>query len=260
MIYSDQTHRAMIIAYEAHKDQLDKAGVPYIYHPIHLAEQMASEEEIVVALLHDVVEDTSWTFEELVEQGFSDEIIQTLKLLTHNKETDYMEYIRKIALSSNECAKKVKIADLKHNSDLSRFSLVDEKTLDRVDKYRKSIEILEHNQKLPDREELGSFPHRRVFSLDDESLFFLSEFSNEQSTIVMYSLDVEKANDSHYEISMEEISKLAGYFHCLNYTDDLSNVLSAFFRKHGDKDFVHLLERQGIKYTPFHFDDWGMMP
>ena len=72
----------------------------------------------------------------------------------------------------------------------------------------------------------------------------------------MYSIDVEKANDSHYEISVEEMSKLAGYFHCLNYTDDLSDALSAFFIKNGDKDFIHLLDSQGIKYTPIHFDFW----
>jgi len=260
MIYTDLTKKAIKIAYEAHKDQVDKVGLPYIYHPIHLAEQMGFEEGTIVALLHDVVEDTSWTFEELGHQGFSDEVIQTLKLLTHEKATEYMEYIWKIALSSNRCAQKVKLADLQHNSDLTRFSELDEKTLGRVDIYRKAIEILRHNQKIPYGERLGSFPHRRIFSLDYDKLFFLSEFSNEQSTIVMYSIDVEKANDSHYELSMEEMGKLAGYFQCLNYTDDLSDALSAFFRKNGDKDFVGLLDSQGIKYTPIHFDDWGMMP
>jgi guanosine-3',5'-bis(diphosphate) 3'-pyrophosphohydrolase len=145
MIYSDQAHKALIIAYEAHKDQLDKVGVPYKYYPIHLAEQMASEEETVVALLHDVVEDTSWTFEELVQQGFSDEVIQTLKLLTHEKATEYMEYIWKIALSSYSFANKVKLADLKHNSALSRFSNIDDMNLNRIEKYHKAIEILEQN-------------------------------------------------------------------------------------------------------------------
>jgi hypothetical protein len=256
VIYSDQTHKAMIIAYEAHRDQLDKAGIPYIYHPIHLAEQMDTEEETIVALLHDVVEDTSWTFEELEQQGFSEEVIRTLKLLTHDKSTEYMEYIWKIARSSNRFAKKVKIVDLKHNSELSRYSVIDEEILSRIEKYCKAIEILEHNQKIPDGEQLGSFPHRRMFSLDDEKLFFLSEFSNEHSIIVMYSIDVEKANDSHYEISVEEMSKLAGYFQCLNYTDDLSDALSGFFRKNGDKDFIVLLDSQGIKYTPIHFDFW----
>ena len=260
MIYTEMTRKAMKIAYEAHKDQVDKNGDPYIFHPINLAEQMDSEEATIIALLHDIVEDTDWTFEDLAQQGFSNEIINALKLLTHNKETAYLDYVWEIALSTNIYAKKVKLADLKHNSDLSRFSVVDEKTLGRVDKYRKSIEILEHNKKLPDRVELGSFPHRRIFSLDDESLFFLSEFSNEQRIIVMYSIDVEKANDSHYEISVEEMSKLAGYFHCLNYTDDLSDALSGFFIKNGEKDFIVLLDSKGIKYTPFHFDNWNLIP
>jgi hypothetical protein len=260
MIYTDMTRKAMKIAYDAHKDQVDKNGDPYIFHPIHIAEQMDSEEATIIALLHDVVEDTVWTLEDLAQQGFSKAIISALKLLTHNNETDYLDYIWKIALSNNKYAKKVKLADLTHNSDLSRFSVVDEKTLGRVDKYRKAIEILEHNQNKPNNEQLGSFPHRRIFSLDDEGLFFLSEFSNEQRNIVMYSIDVEKANDSHYEIFMEEMTKLAGYFQCLNYTDDLSDVLSAFFKKNGEKDFIVLLDSQGIKYTPIHFDDWGMIP
>ena len=75
-----------------------------------------------------------------------------------------------------------------------------------------------------------------------------------------YSIDVEKANDSHYEISVEDMSRLARYFQCPNYTDDLSNALSAFFRKNGEKDLITLLNSQEIKYTPIHFDDWGMIP
>ena len=106
MINTKLTKKAMIIAYNAHMNQFDRAGVPYIYHPINLAEQMDTEIECIVALLHDVVEDTDVTFEQLKKE-FSGEVIEVLKLLTHDKNTDYMEYIMK--LKKNPIAKKIKI-------------------------------------------------------------------------------------------------------------------------------------------------------
>jgi (p)ppGpp synthase/HD superfamily hydrolase len=139
MIYTEMTLKAMKIAYEVHKDQVDKGGIPYIFHPIHVAEQMDSEGAIIVALLHDVVEDSEWTIEGLEQQGFPNDVISALKLLIHNKEIDYLDYIWKIALSSNPYAKKVKLVDLKHISDLSRLGVVDEKTLSRSEKYSKAI-------------------------------------------------------------------------------------------------------------------------
>lgn len=140
MIYTNLTKKAMKIAFNAHKEQVDKNGIPYIYHPVHLAEQMDSEETICVALLHDVVEDTNITFENLEEYGFYDEIIVALKLMTHDVSIPYMEYVKKI--KTNEIAKKVKLADLNHNSDLSRLDFVDEKALQRAEKYKKAIELL----------------------------------------------------------------------------------------------------------------------
>lgn len=136
------TKKAMVIAFNAHKKQVDKSNMPYIFHPFHLAEQMDSEDAVIVALLHDVVEDTNMTFEELFQQGFSEDIIASLKLLTHNDDTDYFDYISRIKMSNNPYAISVKLADLKHNSDLSRLDCVDEKTLKRIDKYKKAIEIL----------------------------------------------------------------------------------------------------------------------
>ncbi len=140
IIYTLLTKKAMKIAYEAHKNQVDKSGVPYIYHPIHLAEQMKDEKTTCVALLHDVVEDTDITFEYLAQQGFDVDIITALKLMTHDKNVPYMEYIQKI--KKNLIATKVKLADLKHNSDLNRMDEVSEKDLKRVEKYRTAIELL----------------------------------------------------------------------------------------------------------------------
>ena len=141
MIYTKMTQKAMKIAYEAHHGQLDKSGIPYIYHPIHLAEQMNTEEEVIVALLHDVVEDTDMTFEQLEKEGFSKTVIDALKLLTHDKTVDYMDYIKRI--KSNPLAKKVKCADLHHNSDESRIEKPTSKDFARKEKYHKAIKILE---------------------------------------------------------------------------------------------------------------------
>ena len=121
MINSKLTKKAMIIAYNAHKNQLDKAGIPYIYHPIHLAEQMDTETECIVALLHDVVEDTDITYEDLLDFGYPNDYIETLKILTKNKGEYYPDYIERIIKSENVQALSIKLADLKHNMDISRI-------------------------------------------------------------------------------------------------------------------------------------------
>lgn len=144
MINSKLTKKAMIIAYNAHKNQLDKAGIPYIYHPIHLAEQMDTETECIVALLHDVVEDTDITFDDL-EKEFPKDSIEALKLLTHDKSVDYMEYIK--AIKENDIAKKVKIADLIHNSDETRLENITQKDVLRKEKYKKALEVLLEKEK-----------------------------------------------------------------------------------------------------------------
>lgn len=139
MINTKLTRKAMIIAYEAHKNQVDKSGVPYIYHPIHVAEQMDTENECIIALLHDVVEDTNVTFKQL-EEAFSKEIIDILKLLTREENIEYDEYIKRIKNNSIAC--KVKIADLTHNLDKTRLDFVTEVDVKRNEKYKKALQIL----------------------------------------------------------------------------------------------------------------------
>ena len=140
MIYTNLTKQALKLCFEAHKEQTDKSGMPYVFHPFHLAEQMNDEATTVVALLHDVVEDTAITFEDLEKQGFDDEIINALEFLTHDEKTPYMDYVAEI--KKNSIAAKVKLEDLKHNSDLSRLSVIDEKALKRKEKYQEAIELL----------------------------------------------------------------------------------------------------------------------
>ena len=139
MIYTNQTKKALNIAYNAHMKQIDKSGIPYIFHPFHLAESMDTEDECIVAILHDVVEDTDITFKQL-ENEFSSNVIEALKLLTHDKKIDYMEYIK--ALKNNPIAKKVKLADLKHNSDKTRLENLTSQDFERIEKYKHAIEIL----------------------------------------------------------------------------------------------------------------------
>ena len=128
---------ALKIATEAHKGQVDKAGIPYINHPLTVASFVDTEEEKIVALLHDTIEDTNITEQDLLNYGFSNKIVEAVKLLTHNKGIPYMEYVAKI--KNNELARKVKIADLTHNSDLSRLKEVTEKGMKRYEKYKKAL-------------------------------------------------------------------------------------------------------------------------
>ena len=140
MIYTALTKKAMKVCFEAHKDQLDKTGLPYVFHPFHLAEQMDDEISTVCALLHDVVEDTDTTLDDLGAMGFPKEALEALALLTHAPEVPYMDYVREI--SRNPIATKVKIADLKHNSDITRLDVIDEYAVRRNEKYSEALRIL----------------------------------------------------------------------------------------------------------------------
>ena len=142
MLYTPATKKALTLCFDAHKDQKDKSGLPYVFHPFHLAEQMETEETTVVALLHDVVEDTDYALADLEDMGFSKSVLDALALLTHDPSVDYMDYVR--AIKANPIARTVKLADLRHNSDLTRLDTVDEKALARVEKYQKALTLLEN--------------------------------------------------------------------------------------------------------------------
>ena len=141
MIYTAQTKMAMKLCFEAHKEQVDKSGMPYVFHPFHLAEQMTDETAAITALLHDVVEDTDYTLEDLRAMGFLPEALDAIALMTHDPAVPYLDYVARI--KTNPVARAVKLADLRHNSDLTRLDTVDEKALERVEKYRKAIQLLE---------------------------------------------------------------------------------------------------------------------
>ena len=143
MIYTPMTKIALKLCFEAHKDQIDKSGMPYVFHPFHLAEQMADENTTIVALLHDVIEDTEYTLDDLRKFGFAEDVLSAISLMTHADDVPYMDYVVKI--KTNPIAKAVKLADLKHNSDMSRLDRITQTDEERAKKYKQAIELLENS-------------------------------------------------------------------------------------------------------------------
>ena len=137
----DVLSTALRIAMNAHDGQVDRAGRPYIYHPLTVATMTDSYDAFVAALLHDVMEDSDYTADDLRMAGIPAHIVDALLLLTHDKDVPYMDYVRKI--KGNDLARAVKLADLTHNSDLSRLKYVTDKDLARADKYKAAMALLQ---------------------------------------------------------------------------------------------------------------------
>ena len=133
-------NKAIETAAKAHDGQRDKAGKPYILHPIRVMLGVEGEYEQCAAVLHDVLEDTEITAEDLKKEGFPDEVIEALKLLTRTEEDDYFDYVNR--LKPNKIARAVKLSDLKDNMDMSRIANPTEKDFARLEKYKKAKKIL----------------------------------------------------------------------------------------------------------------------
>ena len=144
MSYNEQFQIALELAVEKHKNQTDKAGNPYILHPLHVMENVNSKEGKIVAILHDIIEDTDITEDYLLKIGLSKRIVDAVVALTRSEDMDYQEYIKN--LSSNPLAKEVKLADLEHNMDLKRLPTLEEKDLERNRKYQISYHYLINNK------------------------------------------------------------------------------------------------------------------
>ncbi len=128
--------KAIAIAAQAHQEQHDKAGAPYILHPLRMMLRMSSETEMIAAVLHDVVEDTDWTLDKLRQAGFSEEVVHAVECLTHRDHETYEEFIARA--STNVIARKVKLADLEDNMDMRRLSAVTEQDAQRLHKYHRA--------------------------------------------------------------------------------------------------------------------------
>ncbi len=182
MLYTPAINKALKLTARVHANQLDKNEVPYLAHPLHLAEQMDTEAEICAALLHDVLEDGTLSAHDLIERGIPEVAVNAVLLLTHEEGTPYLDYVqaiqdgnygKKIPVNNHEAAlarlyhsqtpaanpqnaglnldpiaegariaRKVKLADLKHNSELSRLSIVSSRDIKRLKKYREARVIL----------------------------------------------------------------------------------------------------------------------
>ena len=140
MIYSEPTEKALKLCYEAHIGQTDKVGIPYVFHPFHLAEQMPDEDSVTVALLHDVVEDTPYTIEDLKAMGFPPAVLDAVALLTHDPAVPYEDYL--LPIKANPIARRVKLADLAHNSDPTRVRVITDQMVARWEKYRRAMDFL----------------------------------------------------------------------------------------------------------------------
>ena len=231
MIYTPKTKQALKLCFEAHKNQVDKSGMPYVFHPFHVAEQMKDETSTIVALLHD----TPYTMENIAAMDFGDEVMDTLALLTHDEAVPYLEYVA--ALRSNPVAREVKIADLKHNSDPTRLDALTPKDERRVLKYRMAAAILSD-----DYYDDYQKTFRKTIPLDLDRWYFLSIFYNEHR-IQGYSLDVEAADDYHYQFSDAAPEILKRY---LPTAESFPEALAIYLSSHTSTQFAMLLTQKGL--------------
>lgn len=132
--------KAIKIASNTHFGQVDKGGQPYILHPLRLMMKFKNKSEMIIAVLHDVVEDSDYSIDDLKSDGFTTDIIDALSCLTKKNNEKYDDFISRI--STNELASKIKIEDLKDNMDITRLKSVEKNDLERIKKYHRSLRFL----------------------------------------------------------------------------------------------------------------------
>ncbi len=136
---------AISLATKAHRGRKDKAFAPYILHPLRVMLRMKTKDERIVALLHDVVEDTKYTLKDLGKAGYSQKILRSLDYLTKRDGEEYDQFIKRV--KHNPLARKVKIADLKDNLDLKRIKKPKQRDFMRIEKYRRALKELSKAEK-----------------------------------------------------------------------------------------------------------------
>jgi len=133
--------KEIMIAALAHKGQVDKAGEPYVLHPLRVMLKMSEMDDRIVAVLHDVVEDSHWTLKKLRAKGFSDVIVEAIDSLTKRSDESYNDFVSRAA--ANTIGRRVKLADIEDNSDLSRISNPTDRDYQRLEKYQCATKIIE---------------------------------------------------------------------------------------------------------------------
>ncbi len=245
MIYTPLTVKALKFAYDAHKNQTDKSGLPYIFHPYHLAEEMKNEATALAALLHDVVEDTDTTFEELEALGIGGDVIEALRLLMHDDSIPYMQYIERI--KTNETARAVKRADLMHNSDLSRLPTVTQKDLERCRKYRVALAVLDE-----DRYDAAMGYYIKHIPLDDKKLCFFTVRYTEGGNVVSASFDIEMAEDAHFDLTGDNYRRFVNDISTNEEKSDFENI-AELYDSLGESRFGKLLTTDyGAVFFQYH--------
>lgn len=240
LLYTPMTKRAMKICFEAHKNQVDKGGMPYVFHPIHVAEQFQTEEEVCAALLHDVAEDSDYTFDDLKKIGICENVLNALRLLTHDPKEKYLSYVSRAR--KNHIARRVKMADLTHNSDLGRLGSVGKKETRRLLKYRMAQTILQD-----EKYDTAAGHFRKRFPLSMNKPIFLSVFYNREGTVLKYSFDIEEASRTQYEFTAEYGEKLLT---ALNPDSTLPEALAdwADEKYNSFADVENMLKKANVKY------------
>lgn len=242
--YTTLIKKALQICFAAHKNQLDKSGMPYVLHPLHLAEQMETETEVCAALLHDVLEDSVYTLSDLEQAGIPETVREALQLLTREPHTHYLDYV--VRLRENPIARRVKLADLAHNSNLNRLDYVTARDRRRVLKYRMAQAVLEDDQY---DNALEHFRKTLPLSLDEP--LYLSIFYDRKGVVEKYSIDIETAEDSHYELDPNQAEKLRV---ALNSDCTLPEALACWVEEGGGYHQVGAMLREyGIKFQTFLF-------
>lgn len=238
MLYTDLTKNALKICYTAHRGQKDAADLPYVFHPVHLAEQMSTEYEICTALLHDVLEDTDYSREDLEDAGFPEEVLDAVDTLTHDRSVPYMEYI--LSIRKNELARKIKLEDLAHNTDYTRLNTIGPADRTRNRKYRIARALL-----TPPREDGPEGQAVRSIPMSEDQEYFLALYYDRgcekkaDKDMVRYGI-LERDNRELLRLELEEgqlfdgstkvslLEKIAEFL-----ADCPAEDLPSFLEKHG---------------------------
>ena len=247
MPYTPLTKQALVLSFKAHKNQQDKSGLPYVYHPFHLADQMRTEAEACVALLHDTIEDAGYTLQTLKDAGMPDEVIEAVLALTHDSRTPYLDYV--LGLRDKPLARAVKTADLKHNSNLSRLDTVTPKDRRRYVKYQMALALLDDSMDHFDAA-LNPPTWRKRIPLDEQRYYFLSVFYDESGQWQKLSLDIEAASDKHYVFPACYAKRLN---EILDPATSLFEALANAIDEGGIGSVLVAMDRNDITYQAFHY-------
>lgn len=249
MIYTEMTKKALQLCFQAHKNQVDRSGMPYVFHPFHLAEQMNEEAAAITALLHDVAEDTDYTLQDIRNMGFPKEALDALALLTHDKEEPYMEYVCRAAC--DPVARAVKLADLTHNSDLSRLNTVTEEDRRRVEKYKIAKQLVQNTAAEDSPHEFmgEKYTHRSRISLHEPGNIFFTVYSSREK-IAGIAIEAEPDN-AYFHFSKEAARTLS---EVLGGNQSLPEQLIHFLQNHTFCELKHIIKEHNLRSEP-HFPD-----